>query len=148
VSGTRRQRDRGGFNGAAAVEAQLYCFRSPTAGASRYFRHPLGSAKETNCAGSITRPPVHPLLKGANPKLAVRTAPRLTPAALSDIVPRMMYTVTTEDLEWLENEGHSVDPNPAVLPDGRKLYDVDGLPYTEEEIVRHLTEGSTLRRDK
>jgi hypothetical protein len=58
----------------------------------------------------------------------------------------MKYTVTTEDLEWLEREGHWVDPNPAVLPDGRKLYQIDGLPYSEEEIVRHLTEGKELIR--
>ncbi len=59
----------------------------------------------------------------------------------------MTYTVTVKDLEWLEREGHDVDPTPAVLPDGRRLYDVDGLPYSEEEIVRHLTEGKKLGRE-
>jgi hypothetical protein len=31
-----------------------------------------------------------------------------------------------------------------VLPDGRKFYEVDGLPCSEEQIVRHLTEGTKL----
>jgi hypothetical protein len=31
------------------------------------------------------------------------------------------------------------------MPDGRKFYDVDGLPFSEEEIIRHLTEGKKLR---
>jgi hypothetical protein len=47
-------------------------------------------------------------------------------------------------LAWLEQQGHWVDPEPHVLPDGRKYYEVDGLPRSEEEIVRHLTEGRPL----
>ena len=39
----------------------------------------------------------------------------LTPALCSDSVPFMKQTVTTTDLEWLESEGHWVDPNPVVL---------------------------------
>ena len=57
----------------------------------------------------------------------------------------MQFTVTIDDLEWLEQKGHSVDPNPFVMPDGRKFYDVDGLSFSEEEIIRHLTEGKKLR---
>jgi len=53
-------------------------------------------------------------------------------------------TVTAEDLEWLERQGYWVDPNPAVLPDGRRYYEVDGLACSEEQIVRHLTEGRKL----
>jgi hypothetical protein len=56
----------------------------------------------------------------------------------------MKQKVTTEDLEWLERQGYWVDPNPVVLPDGRKFYDVDGMPCSEEQIVLHLTEGRKL----
>jgi hypothetical protein len=58
----------------------------------------------------------------------------------------MKYTVTTEDLEWLERAGYWVDPTPLVLPDGKKVYEIDGLPYSEEEIVWHLAEGRKLMR--
>ena len=49
-----------------------------------------------------------------------------------------------DDLEWLERQGYWVDPNPYVLPDGRKFYEVDGVSCSEEEIIRHLTEGRAL----
>jgi hypothetical protein len=68
----------------------------------------------------------------------------LTLALGSDIVPSVRQVVTTTDLEWLEREGHWVDPNPFVLPDGRKYYEVDGFPCSEEQVVRHLTEGTKL----
>jgi hypothetical protein len=68
----------------------------------------------------------------------------LTPALGSDIVLSVKQTVTTADLEWLERQGYWVDPNPFVLPDGRKYYDVDGLSCSEEQIIRHLTEGTKL----
>ena len=56
----------------------------------------------------------------------------------------MKQRVTMEDLDWLERQGFWVDPNPVVLPDGRRFYDVDGVPCSEEQIVRHLTEGKRL----
>ena len=59
----------------------------------------------------------------------------------------MRYTVTCEDLAWLEQEGYWVDPEPELLPDGRKHYQVDGLLFSEEQIVRHLTEARPLRED-
>ena len=59
----------------------------------------------------------------------------------------MRYTVTCEDLAWLEQEGYWVDPQPELLPDGRKHYQVDGLLCSEEQIVRHLTEARPLHED-
>jgi hypothetical protein len=59
----------------------------------------------------------------------------------------MRYTVTCEDLAWLEQEGHWVDPEPELLPDGRKHYRVDGLQCSEEQIVLHLTEARPLHED-
>jgi hypothetical protein len=56
----------------------------------------------------------------------------------------VQYNVTMDDLEWLERQGYWVDPNPYVLPDGRKFYEVDGVSCSEEEIIRHLTEGRAL----
>jgi hypothetical protein len=56
----------------------------------------------------------------------------------------MKHTVSTEALDWLERQGYCVDPNPVVLPDGRKFYDVDGLSCSEEQIVRHLTERQKI----
>ena len=56
----------------------------------------------------------------------------------------MPHTITSEDLKWLEGKGHVVDPDPFVMPDGRKFYDVDGLPFSEEEIARCLAEGKAL----
>jgi hypothetical protein len=59
----------------------------------------------------------------------------------------MKHSVTCEDLAWLEDEGFWVDPEPEVLPDGRKHYYVDGLLCSEEQIVRHLTESARLHQD-
>jgi hypothetical protein len=52
--------------------------------------------------------------------------------------------VTDTDLDWLKDKGHTVDRKPVVLKDGRKYYHIDGVPHSEEQIVRHITEGRKL----
>ena len=54
------------------------------------------------------------------------------------------YVVTETDLDWLEHKGHTVDRKPEVLKDGRKYYRIDGVPHSEEQIVRHIIEGRKL----
>jgi hypothetical protein len=71
----------------------------------------------------------------------------LTPAHGFDIVCGMRYTVTCEDLSWLEQEGYWVDPTPDVLPDGRRFYQIDGVSCSEEQIIRHLTEAKPLHEN-
>ena len=48
----------------------------------------------------------------------------------------MRYTVTCEDLAWLEQEGYWVDPDlSCYLAEGSQ---VDGVLCSEEQVVRHL----------
>lgn len=54
------------------------------------------------------------------------------------------HVVTDTDLDWLEQQGHRVDRNPKILSDGRTYYHIDGIPRSEEQIVRHITEGKRL----
>jgi hypothetical protein len=54
------------------------------------------------------------------------------------------YEVTEEDLHWLQRCGHCVQCNPVVLKDGRRVYLVDRIRRSEEQIVRHVREGKPL----
>jgi hypothetical protein len=55
----------------------------------------------------------------------------------------MEFKVTDDDLDHLAKT-HRVDRNPIVLADGRTYYHIDGLPRSEEQIVRLITEGKEM----
>jgi hypothetical protein len=46
-----------------------------------------------------------------------------------------------EALEELEEQGHAVVYKPIVSGDGRPVYHVDGIPRTEDQILRWVVDG-------